>query len=137
MNFSKNIFKGFATILIAMLVGIGAVQAQENVLEVVKNSDNHTVFAELLEETELDELLKEEGPYTVLAPTDEAFEEMDTDLETLKENPQELKNVVIGHLFNGEVAAADVEQSKSVNVTEGDIEAGNGTVHIIDEVLMD
>jgi uncharacterized surface protein with fasciclin (FAS1) repeats len=137
MNDSKNIFKGFATILIAMFVGIGAVQAQENVLEVVKDSDNHTVFAELLEETELDKLLQEEGPYTVLAPTDKAFEKMDKDLETLKENPQELKNVVIGHLFNGEVAAADVEQRKSVNVTEGDIETGNGTVHIIDEVLMD
>lgn len=137
MKITKNVFYGVATILIAMLVGLGTVQAQDNVVEVVKNSEDHTVFAELLEETELDELLKEEGPYTVLAPTDEAFEKMGSDLETLKEDSEQLQNVVIGHLFNGQIASADVEQAKPVNITEGDIEAENGTVHVIDEVLME
>lgn len=123
--------------LIALFVGLGAVQAQDDVVEVVQNSEDHTIFAELLEETEMVELLKEEGPYTVLAPTDEAFESLGDELETLKENPQELQNVVIGHLFNGQIGAADVEEARSVNVTQGDIEASNGTVHVIDEVMVE
>ncbi|MEX2604266.1 MAG: fasciclin domain-containing protein, partial [Gracilimonas sp.] len=87
--------------------------------------------------SKMEALLKEEGPYTVLAPTDEAFEKMGSDFEALKKDPQQLQNVVIGHLFNGKIVAADVEQAKQINITEGDIEAGNGTVHIIDEVLME
>ncbi|MEX0724102.1 MAG: fasciclin domain-containing protein [Gracilimonas sp.] len=137
MKFSKKLLTGFATMLIALFVGLGAVQAQDDVVEVVQNSEDHTIFAELLEETEMVELLKEEGPYTVLAPTDEAFESLGDELETLKENPQELQNVVIGHLFNGQIGAADVEEARSVNVTQGDIEASNGTVHVIDEVMVE
>lgn len=137
MKFSKKIISGFTAMLIAMFVGLGAVHAQGDVVEVVENSDDHTIFADLLVEAEMVDLLKEEGPYTVLAPTDEAFENLGDDFEALKENPQELQNVVISHLFNGQIGAADVEEARPVNVTEGDIEASNGTVHVIDEVMLE
>lgn len=137
MKSLKNIFPGVVTILIALFVGIGAVQAQETVVDVINESEDHTVFAELLEETELEGLLEQEGPYTVLAPTDDAFEAMGDDLEELKGNTEELQNVVIGHLYNGQVTAADMEQAKSIEIENGDIEAGNGTVHVIEEVLVE
>lgn len=137
MKLTKKFFSGLITTIVAILLGIGTVQAQDDVVEVVKNSDEHTIFAELLEETEMATLLKQEGPYTVLAPTDEAFEEMGSDFESLKEDPEQLQNVVIGHLYNGEIASADVEQAKEVAITDGDIEASNGTVHVIEEVLME
>lgn len=136
MKFSKTVISGLATILIAFFIGMGAVQAQNNVVEVVENSEDHTIFADLLVETEMVDLLKQEGPYTVLAPTDEAFEKISSDLETLKENPQELQNVIISHLFNGEVTAAEVEEARPVEITKGDIEASNGTVHVIEEVML-
>ncbi len=135
MKFSRKVFSVFTTILIAMLVGISSVSAQDDVVEVIKNSDDHTVFAELLAETELEDVLKQEGPYTVMAPNDDAFGEID--LETLKEDEQQLQNVVIGHLFQGEISAADAEKARPVNVVKGDLEASNGVVHVIDEVMME
>ncbi len=135
MKLTREIISGVTAILVAILVGIGSVQAQGNVVEVVENSDDHTIFAELLVETELDDLLKQEGPYTVLAPTDEAFEELGSDFEALREDSEKLQNVVISHLFNDEVSADAVEQAKPVTIVEGDIEASNGTVHVVDEVM--
>jgi uncharacterized surface protein with fasciclin (FAS1) repeats len=83
-------------------------------------------------------VLQQPGPYTVLAPTNEAFEELGEDkIKTLKENPQELQNVLVGHLFQGNVSSSDVEEAREVNVTKGDIEASNGVVHVIDEVMIE
>lgn len=135
MKSFKHFISGLTAILVVFLVGIGSVQAQDDVVDVVKNSEDHTVFADLIEETELDVLLKQEGPYTVLAPTDEAFEKLDQDVETLKENKEELQNIVVGHLYNNKIQSSEVEEAMDVSITKGDIEASNGTVHVIDEVL--
>ena len=135
MNVLKNILSTITAFAIAIFFGLGAVQAQD-VVEVVNESEDHAIFAELLEEAELKDLLKQEGPYTVLAPTDEAFEHVE-DLETLKEDKEQLQTVLVEHLFQGEVAAADVEHARDVNITNGNLEASNGTVHVVDEVLLE
>lgn len=138
MRRSTKVISTVTTFLIAILVGIGNVQAQETLAAVVDNSEDHTTFAELLETAELKSVLEQPGPYTVLAPTDEAFEELgDEQINTLKENPQQLQNVLIGHLFQGNVSASDVENARPVNITKGDIESSNGTVHVIDEVILE
>jgi uncharacterized surface protein with fasciclin (FAS1) repeats len=47
-----------------------------------------------------------------------------------------MQNVVIGHLFQGEVSAEEAEPALEVSILEGDIPASNGLVHVVDEVMM-
>lgn len=107
-----------------------------SVVDVVTSSDDHTILAEMLEETELTNVISQPGPYTVIAPTDEAFEELGSELDEIRSNPERMQNVVIGHLFQGEVAAEESEPALEVSIEEGDIPASNGLVHIVDEVMM-
>ena len=109
--------------------------AQDNVVDVIKSSENHEIFSSLLDETNLSESITDEGPYTIIAPTDEAFEEMGEELDQIREDPDMLQNLVVGHLFQGEVTSADAEPALGVEIEEGDIEASNGLVHITNEVI--
>lgn len=109
--------------------------AQDNVVEVIESSEDHEIFASLLDETNLGDAISEEGPYTIIAPTDEAFEAMGEELEQIRQDPDMLQNIVVGHLFQGEVTAADAEPALGVEIEEGDIEASNGLVHITNEVI--
>lgn len=119
-----------------LAVGLGNVTAQNsNIVEVIKNSENHTVFADLLEETGYNDVVSQAGPYTVIAPTDQAFEEMDQNLEDLRANSDSLESVVISHLFQGEISADRAESSLGIEITESGIEASNGTVHVSSEVI--
>lgn len=120
-----------------LAVGVNFAQAQDaTVVDVINESDDHTILAELLVETELNNVISQPGSFTVIAPTNEAFEALGNDLDELRANPQQLQNVVIGHLYQGEVPAEDVEPNVGVEVVEGDIEASNGIVHVTNEVIL-
>jgi uncharacterized surface protein with fasciclin (FAS1) repeats len=138
MTTYKKAASFFSAILAMILVaGINLSVAQSGtVVDVINDSEDHTILAELLETTELNNVIAQEGPFTVIAPTDEAFEAMGSDLDELRNNPEQAQNVVIGHLFQGEVPASDVEPALEVEVAEGDIAASNGLVHVVDEVIM-
>lgn len=138
MTTYKKAASFFSAILAMILVaGINLSVAQSGtVVDVINDSEDHTILAELLETTELNNVIAQEGPFTVIAPTDEAFESMGADLDELRNNPEQAQNVVIGHLFQGEVPASDVEPALEIQVAEGDIPASNGLVHVIDEVIM-
>jgi uncharacterized surface protein with fasciclin (FAS1) repeats len=104
------------------------------------------------------ETLKGEGPFTVFAPTDEAFAKIPkADLDALLADKEKLTAVLTYHVVPGKVTAADVVkldsattvQGSSVsidtsdgvkvdgaNVVETDIAASNGTIHVIDTVIM-
>ena len=116
----------------------------------------------------LEETLRGEGPFTVFAPTDAAFEALPAGtLDTLLEDPTgDLAGILTYHVVEGAVMAADVagldgEEVTTVNggtftvnvgddgsvsltdaagnevgVTQTDIEASNGVIHVIDAVLM-
>ena len=114
-----------------------------------------------LEAAGLVETLKGNGPFTVFAPTDEAFAKLpDGTVKSLlkPENKQQLTSILTYHVVAGNVKAADViklssaktlnGQSVMIKVVEGkvlingatvvkaDIAATNGTIHVIDTVLM-
>lgn len=125
----------FALIFTFALTTNSATAQDKNVVEVVESSEDHTIFTELLNETNLGDAISDEGPYTIIAPTDEAFEEMGDELDELREDPDMLQNVVVSHLFQGEVTAADAEPALGVEIAEGDIPASNGLVHITDGVI--
>ncbi|MFH5834081.1 fasciclin domain-containing protein [Halalkalibaculum sp. DA3122] len=127
---------GLLVFTLAIGIGINNVQAQDDtVMEVVNSNNELSTFSELLAETQLPELLTQEGPFTVIAPTDEAFEKSGIDTDQLKENPDQLQNVVITHLFRGTLGSDEVEPNTGAPVKEGDVEASNGVVHVVENVV--
>jgi len=108
------------------------------------------------------ETLKGEGPFTVFAPTDEAFKKIPTEkLQMLlkPENKQKLQTILTYHVVSGDVLAADVVKLKNAKTVNGkevkitvtdkkevmingakviktDIRCGNGVIHVIDAVMM-
>ncbi|MFP4291711.1 MAG: fasciclin domain-containing protein [Cyclobacteriaceae bacterium] len=117
-----------------------------------------TTLFEAIEKAGLRETLLAEGPYTVFAPTNEAFETADFDLDDYEAEDPALQSVLLYHVIAGsELAAADLtegpvsaanELSFYVNLTnEGnfvnaaeiilaDVDANNGIIHAIDKPLM-
>lgn len=131
----SSIFSIFA-LLFAFAFTVNSAHAQEgDIMDVINSSEDHTTFASLLAEANLEDAISDQGPYTVIAPTNEAFEAMGEDLEELRADPDRLQNVLIGHLFQGEVTAEDAEPALGVAIVEGDIQASNGLVHVTDEVI--
>ena len=107
------------------------------------------------------ETLKGKGPFTVFAPTDEAFAKIPaaTLKELLKpENKEKLAGILTYHVVSGKVMAKDVVEMTSASMVNGqkakikvvdgkvmidsaqviktDIECGNGVIHVIDTVIM-
>ena len=121
-----------------------------------------TTLVTAVQAADLAETLKGEGPFTVFAPTDEAFAALpEGTLETLlqPENKQQLTDILLYHVVPGKVMAADVvgltsaptvlgpdatvtvEDGKvflndNVEVIITDIETSNGVIHVIDTVLL-
>ncbi len=98
----------------------------------------------------LEGTLRGEGPYTVFAPSDEAFAKLPQGtLEGLLADEDKLKKVLTYHVVPGKVMAADLVTRRSVDTVEGsalpardisvskaDIVASNGVIHVVDEVLI-
>ncbi|HEY9604936.1 MAG TPA: fasciclin domain-containing protein, partial [Allocoleopsis sp.] len=102
--------------------------------------------------------LKGAGPFTVFAPTDEAFAKLpDGTVDALLKDIPKLKKILTYHVVSGKVMAADVVKLKSAKTVEGsdvkidassgvkvndatvstpDVGADNGVIHIIDTVLI-
>ncbi|MCH8495291.1 MAG: fasciclin domain-containing protein [Balneolales bacterium] len=137
-----------ATMTVALIFSAGALQAQdmampapteatgETVVDVIKSSEDHTVMAALLDETMLAETLSQQGSFTILAPTDDAFQEVEEALNELRANPEHLQQIVLNHLFQGAASSQDVEDALEIEVVEGDMQASNGLVHSIDQVIL-
>jgi uncharacterized surface protein with fasciclin (FAS1) repeats len=104
------------------------------------------------------DVLKRPGPYTVLAPTDEAFAKIPkADLDALLKDKVNLTKVLTYHVLTANVSAADLKMMKDfgtaqggritidaskglkingANVVKADIPASNGVIHVIDTVLI-
>ncbi len=121
-----------------------------------------TTLAAALQAAGLVETLKGEGPFTVFAPTDDAFAKLPAgtlDSLLLPENKQTLTDILLYHVVSGKVMAADVVnltsaptvlgKDISIKVQDGkvylndtvqviitDIETANGVIHVIDAVLL-
>lgn len=133
--------------------------ADANIVELASSKDSFNTLIEAVEAAELTDTLSGEGPYTVFAPTDEAFAELpEGALEFLlqPENQDLLQRVLQYHVVSGEVTSnqlttGEVEtlsgavavevngDSVIVNdgsVIEADIEASNGVIHAVNRVLL-
>ena len=157
--------------LAAALVVPGSLAAQEaqgyaetaaasgDIIETAIAAGSFKTLAKAIDAAGLTETLKAEGPYTVFAPTDEAFARLPKGaLEGLLKDKAKLTAVLTYHVVPGNVSSQDVAgmksaktvngQELSVKVSEGkvkvnkanvsaaDIAATNGVIHVIDQVLM-
>ena len=135
---------------------------KKNIVETAMDAEKFKTLIAAVKAAGLAETLQGEGPFTVFAPTDEAFKKIPA--ETLKtllmpENKEKLQGILTYHVVSGDVRAADVvklKKAKTVNgqevqikvtekngvmidganVIKADIECGNGVIHIIDTVIM-
>ena len=142
-------------------VGGAPMYPSKNIVENAVNSKDHTTLVAAVKAAGLVDVLMSDGPFTVFAPTDEAFAKLPEG--TLKSllmpaNKQKLKAILTYHVVAGNVKAADViklSSAKTLNgqsvtikvvggkvlingatVVKSDIAATNGTIHVIDTVLM-
>lgn len=117
-----------------------------------------STLTKLINDAGLTETLKGAGPYTVFAPTDDAFKAVPAKtLEALSKDKVLLASVLTYHVLPGKLASADVKNGPATTVqgapialyksgtfvtveeavvTSPDIEASNGVVHIVDRVLI-
>lgn len=156
-NIKRNFIASICTITMMIFAGIN-VQAQDvrnqnnqnqqnDVLEIIQSSEEHTIFAGLIQQANMNEELQGEN-IIVTAPTDEAFENMEEDINQLRQDPQRLEEFLDNHIENNELdgAYADspregAEQNRQQGQAGADevrvIPASNGEVHVVNKVKTD
>lgn len=143
----KNLFKrlgvGSVVLLFAVAVYSNTITAQENpptetqaetVVDKLEENEKTTEFAELLKVSGFADVLRQQGSFTVLAPSNEALQGK-VDTEALKENQGKAQQIVQGHLFKGEISREQVKSKMGVEVEDSDESASNGTIYIVDQVV--
>ncbi|SFC52243.1 Uncaracterized surface protein containing fasciclin (FAS1) repeats [Alkalibacterium subtropicum] len=133
---------------------------EQDIVEIALGNDDFSILVSALQKAELVETLQGDGPFTVFAPTNAAFEDLlgalDITAEELLAQP-DLANVLTYHVVPGAVMAGDLTdgmEAETVNgemltfdlsgdpmvndsmIVETDIEASNGVIHVIDTVLV-
>jgi len=132
--------------------------APATITDTVARTPQLSTLGKLINDADLADTLRGAGPYTVFAPTDEAFKAVPpATLEALAKDKDRLRAVLLYHVIAGQVMATDVKNgpAKTVQganvalsrsgtfvtiedavVTQADVPATNGVVHVIDRVLM-
>lgn len=131
----------------------------QTIVDVASGDPQFSTLVTAIKAAGLADTLSGEGPFTVFAPTNEAFDKLPAGtLDDLLKNPEELAKILTYHVVSGDVKAADVvkltkaatvngkDVTVSVNddivkindatITKTDIKASNGTIHVIDAVLL-
>ncbi len=139
---------------------------ERTISEIVAEDANFSILADALARVNLTATLESDGPFTVFAPNDDAFQNAGIDIDALTD--AELAEVLLYHVFGGQILRStdipdglvylstaantgpntapltllleksfnDVILNSDVQVTAPDIEAGNGIIHVIDGVLI-
>jgi uncharacterized surface protein with fasciclin (FAS1) repeats len=131
----------------------------KDIVDTAVSAGSFNTLAAALKAADLIGTLKGAGPFTVFAPTDDAFAKLPKGtLDALLKDPAKLKGILLYHVVSGKVMASDVAKMKSaksvqgaaipITVTEGkvmadnanvvkaDIMASNGVIHVIDTVIL-
>ncbi len=162
MMFELRKFAAVTTTVIGLALGSStAFSAEMDIVDTAVAAGQFKTLAAAIGAAGLADTLKGAGPFTVFAPTDEAFAKLPagTVEELLKpENKSKLTAILTYHVVAGNVMAADVvklTEAKTLNgmmvkvkvngdtvmindatVTSADIAATNGVIHVIDSVLL-
>jgi len=157
----------FGTLILLLLgllvsqIGCKETAEQKDVVDTAVGAGDFTTLVTAIKAADLVETLKGKGPFTVFAPTDEAFAKLPAGtVENLlkPENKQKLVSILTYHVVPGKVMASEVVKladAKTVNgqsltitvegemvmvdsakVVKTDIECSNGVIHVIDAVVL-
>ena len=156
-------FRMLTLLLVGLLSQIGCEETaqQKDVVDTAVGAGDFTTLVTAIKAADLVETLKGKGPFTVFAPTDEAFAKLaaGTVEDLLKpENKQKLVSILTYHVVPSKVMASGVvklTEAKTVNgqsltitvegemvmvdsakVVKTDIECSNGVIHVIDAVVL-
>jgi uncharacterized surface protein with fasciclin (FAS1) repeats len=159
----KTILTITAVAFVTMTAAVTSTRAQQpkDIVDTAVAAGSFTTLAKALTAADLVSTLKGPGPFTVFAPTDDAFAKLPAGTldELLKpENKEKLRRVLTYHVVPGKVTAADVVKVDSARAVSGntltiktkggtvmvdkarvvktDITASNGVIHVVDTVLL-
>ena len=166
MNRIAKIFSPITLLIAGLGLTIGAMAdghgahkaAKKDIVAVASEAGSFSTLLTALDAAELTSVLEGEGPFTVFAPTDEAFAALPAGaLEGLLANPDQLAKVLTLHVVSGSAKASDVVTLTEVVTVEGsslpidttdgvsvggakvvaaDVVASNGVIHVIDRVIL-
>ncbi len=132
----------------------------ENIVEIASGNKDFTTLVAAVVAAGLAETLSGAGPFTVFAPTNEAFAKLPagTVEELIKpENKEKLASILTYHVVAGKALSSDLSDGQSIKTVNGqdvkvsvgdrvkvegavvtvpDLEASNGVIHVIDSVIM-
>ena len=161
----KNLSIGTVALSILLSLGFAGAQAgnhpQKDIVDTAVAAGSFKTLSAALETAGLVETLKGEGPFTVFAPTDEAFAKLPAGTvdDLLKpENKAKLVSILTYHVVPGSVASGQVVEMTSARTVQGqsvkisakggvvmidgakvvkaDVKASNGVIHVIDSVIL-
>ncbi|NNG03447.1 MAG: fasciclin domain-containing protein [Inquilinus sp.] len=149
--------------VVASGVALGpAVSSAQDIVDIAAGNDSFTTLVAAVQAAGLVDTLKGDGPFTVFAPTDEAFAALPAgtlDSLLLPENKAQLVSILTYHVVPGAVMSADIANKQTsattvegsmvkinalqggvkvagANVVTADIVAENGVIHVIDKVML-
>ncbi|OEF20863.1 fasciclin [Vibrio splendidus 5S-101] len=150
-----------ATLLFTTFAQANHHEMKKDIVDVAAENGSFNTLVAAVKAADLVDTLKGEGPFTVLAPTDEAFAalpEGTVDMLLKPENKDKLVAVLTYHVIQGKIMAAEVMKLNSAVTVQGsavmiaiddgnvmidnakvimpDVEASNGVIHVIDAVLL-
>lgn len=143
---------------LALLASCASTPAPASIADTAARTSSLSTLTRLMNDAGLTDTLRGPGPYTVFAPSDDAFKAVPAKtLEELGKDKELLKTVLSNHVIPGKVASADVKNGTTKNIQGGnlalakagtyvtvedamvvqaDVQATNGVVHVIDRVLV-
>ncbi len=155
---NKRIAIAAMTTFAVALFSASADNHKETIVDVAKSTGSFETLLAAAGAAGLADTLASEGPFTVFAPTDEAFAKLpEGTVEALIADPEKLKSILLYHVVPGKVLASDVVKLKTADsalgqaltigtsegvmidgatVVKADVMASNGVIHVIDSVLM-
>ncbi|HEX9104733.1 MAG TPA: fasciclin domain-containing protein [Polyangia bacterium] len=155
----RHVIRSAAFALTVLAFGAVRADAPKDIVDTAVSAGSFTTLATALKAAGLVDTLKGKGPFTVFAPTDAAFAKLPPGtLEGLLKDKARLTAVLTYHVVPGRVSAAQVKTMTSAktvegqslkittsakgvkvdqaNVTQADINASNGVIHVIDSVVL-
>jgi uncharacterized surface protein with fasciclin (FAS1) repeats len=148
----------FAAVVVATMAGCASTTKSSDIANTLGSKPELSTLNGLIKQAGLSDTLKGTGPFTVFAPTNEAFKAVPAKtMSELGSNPEQLKAVLTYHVVPSKLVAADVKNSKiksvqgasleistagemvtveNAMVTQADVMATNGVIHVVDAVML-
>ncbi|MDW8052548.1 MAG: fasciclin domain-containing protein [Armatimonadota bacterium] len=149
-------------VLVSALVGYASLSptaGKKDIVDTAVEAGQFKTLVKLVQEAGLVDTLRGKGPFTVFAPTDDAFAKLPkAQVDALLKDKEALKRVLLYHVAQGKYMAKDVVKQRSLKTMQGqsirirvqgnvvrvndarmvkaDIECTNGVIHVIDRVIL-